>query len=170
MEPADSVVQVSDMYRFGVVLQLPYSLDRSTYYGRGPVENYSDRKDCMRIGIYSSDADNQYFPYIRPQESGTKSDMRWWKQTSSDGWGIKVESPQPFYASALHFDTEELDDGDAKEQRHSFNLRKSRFTNLFLDGEHSGIAGTNSWGAWPLPPYRVHFGEKCFEFTITPVK
>ena len=170
MEPADSVVQVSDMYRFGVVLQLPYSLDRSTYYGRGPVENYSDRKDCMRIGIYSSDADNQYFPYIRPPESGTKSDMRWWKQTSSDGWGIKVESPQPFYASALHFDTEELDDGDAKEQRHSFNLRKSRFTNLFLDGEHSGIAGTNSWGAWPLPPYRVHFGEKCFEFTITPVK
>lgn len=124
----------------------------------------------MRIGIYRDQADNQYFPYIRPQESGTKSDMRWWKQTDSNGFGLTVKSCQPFYASALHFDTDELDDGDEKEQRHSFNLQKSRFTNLFLDGEHYGVGGENSWGAWPLAPYRVHAGNKSFSFVLVPVK
>ena len=106
--------KVSDMFRFGMLLQMPYSMEKSTYYGRGPIENYSDRKDCMRIAIYNDEADNQYFPYIRPQESGTKSDIRWWKQTDATGLGLQVKSCAPFYASALHFDTEELDDGDEK--------------------------------------------------------
>ena len=125
--------KVSDMFRFGMLMQMPYTMEKSNYYGRGPIENYSDRKDCMRIGVYTDDADNQYFPYIRPQESGTKSDIRWWKQTDATGMGLQVKSCTPFYASAIHFDTEELDDGDDKEQRHSFDLKKSKFTNLFLD-------------------------------------
>ena len=160
--------KVSDMFRFGMLLQMPYSMEKSTYYGRGPIENYSDRKDCMRIAIYNDDADNQYFPYIRPQESGTKSDIRWWKQTDATGLGLQVKSCAPFYASALHFDTEELDDGDEKEQRHSFDLKKSKFTNLFLDSAHMGVGGENSWGAWPLEKYRVHYGNKTFTFTLIP--
>ena len=125
-----------------MLMQMPYTMEKSNYYGRGPIENYSDRKDCMRIGVYTDDADNQYFPYIRPQESGTKSD--------------------------IHFDTEELDDGDDKEQRHSFDLKKSKFTNLFLDSAHMGVGGENSWGAWPLEKYRVHYGNKTFTFTLIP--
>ena len=160
--------KVSDMFRFGMLLQMPYSMEKSTYYGRGPIENYSDRKDCMRIAIYNDDADNQYFPYIRPQESGTKSDIRWWKQTDATGLGLQVKSCTPFYASAIHFDTEELDDGDDKEQRHSFDLKKSKFTNLFLDSAHMGVGGENSWGAWPLEKYRVHYGNKTFTFTLIP--
>ena len=160
--------KVSDMFRFGMLLQMPYSMEKSTYYGRGPIENYSDRKDCMRIAIYNDDADNQYFPYIRPQESGTKSDIRWWKQTDATGLGLQVKSCAPFYASALHFDTEELDDGDEKEQRHSFDLKKSKFTNLFLDAAHMGVGGENSWGAWPLEKYRVHYGNKTFNFVLIP--
>ena len=160
--------KVSDMFRFGMLLQMPYSMEKSTYYGRGPIENYSDRKDCMRIAIYNDDADNQYFPYIRPQESGTKSDIRWWKQTDATGLGLQVKSCAPFYASALHFDTEELDDGDEKEQRHSFDLKKSKFTNLFLDAAHMGVGGENSWGAWPLEKYRVHYGSKTFNFVLIP--
>ena len=160
--------KVSDMFRFGMLLQMPYSMEESTYYGRGPIENYSDRKDCMRIAIYNDDADNQYFPYIRPQESGTKSDIRWWKQTDATGLGLQVKSCAPFYASALHFDTEELDDGDEKEQRHSFDLKKSKFTNLFLDAAHMGVGGENSWGAWPLEKYRVHYGNKTFNFVLIP--
>ena len=160
--------KVSDMFRFGMLLQMPYSMEKSTYYGRGPIENYSDRKDCMRIAIYNDDADNQYFPYIRPQESGTKSDIRWWKQTDATGLGLQVKSCAPFYASALHFDTEELDDGDEKEQRHSFDLKKSKFTNLFLDAVHMGVGGENSWGAWPLEKYRVHYGNKTFNFVLIP--
>ena len=160
--------KVSDMFRFGMLLQMPYSMEKSTYYGRGPIENYSDRKDCMRIAIYNDEADNQYFPYIRPQESGTKSDIRWWKQTDATGLGLQVKSCAPFYASALHFDTEELDDGDEKEQRHSSDLKKSKFTNLFLDAAHMGVGGENSWGAWPLEKYRVHYGNKTFNFVLIP--
>ena len=161
--------KVSDMFRFGMLMQMPYTMEKSNYYGRGPIENYSDRKDCMRIGVYTDDADNQYFPYIRPQESGTKGDMRWWNQTDASGFGFKVKSCKPFYASAIHFDTEELDDGDDKDQRHSFNLKKSKFTNLFLDAEHSGVAGENSWGAWPLEKYRLHYGDKNFTFVLIPL-
>ena len=161
--------KVSDMFRFGMLMQLPYDMDQSKYYGRGPVENYSDRKDCMNIGIYSDNADNQYFPYIRPQESGTKADIRWWKQTDGNGFGFMVKNCEPFYASAIHFDTDELDDGDEKDQRHSFNLKKSKYTNLFLDGEHMGVGGENSWGAWPLEKYRLHYGNKTFTFNIIPV-
>lgn len=160
--------KVSDMFRFGMLMQMPYTMEKSNYYGRGPIENYSDRKDCMRIGVYTDDADNQYFPYIRPQESGTKSDIRWWKQTDATGLGLQVKSCAPFYASALHFDTEELDDGDDKDQRHSFDLKKSKFTNLFLDAAHMGVGGENSWGAWPLEKYRVHYGNKTFTFTLIP--
>lgn len=161
--------KVSDLFRFGMQMQLPYEMDKSQYYGRGPIENYSDRKDCMRLGIYNDDADNQYFPYIRPQESGTKSDIRWWKQTDAKGFGLMVKNCKPFYASALHFDIDTLDDGDEKEQRHSFDLQKSKYTNLFLDAEHSGVAGENSWGAWPLEKYRIHYGNKSFEFMIVPL-
>ena len=160
--------KVSDMFRFGMLMQMPYTMEKSNYYGRGPIENYSDRKDCMCIGVYTDDADNQYFPYIRPQESGTKSDIRWWKQTDATGLGLQVKSCTPFYASAIHFDTEELDDGDDKEQRHSFDLKKSKFTNLFLDSAHMGVGGENSWGAWPLEKYRVHYGNKTFTFTLIP--
>ena len=161
--------KVSDLFRFGMLMQLPYEMDKSQYYGRGPIENYSDREDCMKIGIYSENADNQYFPYIRPQESGTKGDIRWWKQTDAAGFGFMVKNCKPFYASALHFDTDELDDGDEKEQRHSFNLKKSKYTNLFLDGEHMGVGGENSWGAWPLEKYRIHYGDKTFSFAIIPL-
>ncbi len=167
---ASDTAKVSDLFRFGMLMQMPYQMDKSQYYGRGPIENYNDREECMRIGIYSDDADNQYFPYIRPQESGTKGDMRWWNQTDAAGFGLKVKSCKPFYASAIHFDTEELDDGDNKEQRHSYELNKSKYTNLFLDAEHYGVGGENSWGAWPLEKYRVHYGDKSFSFVLIPMK
>ena len=162
--------KVSDMFRFGMLMQLPYNMTQSVFYGRGPIENYSDRKDCMPLVILGQDVDEQFFPYIRPQETGTKSDIRWWKQMDDNGFGFMVKDCKPFYASALHYDTEELDDGDEKEQRHSFDLKKSKYTNLFLDGEHMGVGGENSWGAWPLEKYRVHYGDKSFSFAIIPLQ
>ena len=162
--------KVSDLFRFGMLMQLPYNMRQSVFYGRGPIENYSDRKDCMPLAILEQDVDEQFFPYIRPQETGTKSDIRWWKQMDGNGFGFMVKDCKPFYASALHYDTEELDDGDEKEQHHSFDLKKSKYTNLFLDGEHMGVGGENSWGAWPLEKYRVHYGNKSFSFAIIPLQ
>lgn len=162
--------EVSDLFRFGMLMQLPYNMEWSEFYGRGPVENYSDRKESVPLIAFGQEADEQYYPYMRPQESGTKSDMRWWKQTDGNGFGFMVKNCQPFYASAIHFDTEELDDGDEKHQRHSCDLKKSKYTNLFLDGEHMGVGGENSWGALPLEKYRVHYGNKTFTFNIIPLE
>lgn len=166
---ASDSAKVSDLFRFGMVMQLPYGMERSQYYGRGPVENYSDRKECMTIGIYNDTADNQYFPYIRPQESGLKSDIRWWRQADADGFGLTVTGCKPFYASAIHYDMEELDEGQGRTNRHSSQLRKSKYTNLFIDSEHYGVGGIESWGAWPLEPYRIHYGNKSLRFTLTPL-
>lgn len=156
-----------EMFRFGIIIPMPYDMDQSKFYGRGPIENYTDRRDCMRIGIYSLSADDQYFPYIRPQESGTKSDIRWWSQSDANGHGLCISAAQPFFASALHYDIASLDDGDDKHQNHSSSLSKSKVTNLFIDSEHYGVGGINSWGAWPLEHYRVHFGAKEMTIQLT---
>ncbi len=163
--------EASDMFRFGVAVQLPYAMDKSLYYGRGPVENYADRKDCQRVGIYSQTADQQFYPYMRPQENGTKSDMRWWKQTDANGFGLRITSelPATFYASALHYNIADLDDGAEKDQRHSYQVKKSDFTNLFIDGFHMGVGGSDSWGSWPLKPYRLPYQDRTFSFTILPI-
>lgn len=169
---ASDTVKVSDMFRFGVVMQLPYDMDKSEFYGRGPVENYADRKDCMRVGLYRMTADKQFYPYIRPQETGTKSDISWWMQSNGNGYGILVNrnGTESFYASALHYNIQDLDEGTEKHQRHSYQVPKAKTTNLFLDKEHYGVGGTNSWGAWPLEKYRVHYGSKEFSFNISPLE
>ena len=169
---AQEGAEVSNMFRFGMVMQMPYGFDQSAYYGRGPVENYADRKFSQRIGIYEQTADEQFYPYVRPQETGTKSDIRWWRQKDASGNGILVQAYMPFYASALHYDIETLDEGNDKKQRHSPQMPKSKYTNLFLDGEHTGVGGVDSWSgnAEALKPYRVNYGDKTFSFSITPQK
>ena len=169
---ADKSADVPPMFCFGMVMQLPYQMDNSEFYGRGPIENYADRKSSQTMGIYRLTADEQFFPYIRPQETGTKSDMRWWNQTDRTGEGLRVMADAPFYASALHYDIQTLDEGMDKAQRHSPDVKKSAFTNLYIDLEHAGVGGVNSWdmNAIALPQYRVNYGDKTFNFTLSPVR
>lgn len=168
LDADDDAKDISGMMRYGIVMQLPKDMDHSEYYGRGPVENYADRKESQCVGIYRQTADEQFYPYIRPQETGTKSDMRWWKQTDAEGRGICITSDKLFAASALHYTVEALDDGDRKEQRHVQDVRKSEFTNLYLDLEHAGVGGVDSWSGWAeaLKPYRVNYGDKEFKIVI----
>ena len=167
----DAGAKVPGMLRYGMVMQIPYDMDKSEYFGRGPVENYADRKFSQRFGIYQQTADEQFYPYIRPQETGTKSDMRWWKQTGEKGMGLLVRSDKPFSASALYYTVEDLDDGDKKEQRHIQEVPKSKFTNLHIDGEMAGVGGIDTWSghAEALEEYRVPFGHKRLQFTLTPI-
>ena len=160
--------KVSPMFRFGMVMELPYDMDLSTFYGRGPIENYADRKLSQNIGIYKQTADEQFYPYVRPQETGTKSDMRWWKQTDADGNGFTVLSDKEFDASALHYSIADLNDGDEKEQRHSPQVPKSRFTNLCLDLVQTGLGGVDSWGTngISLPQYRVDYKDMVFKVLL----
>ena len=166
----DSYTELPEMLRFGMVMEMPYQMDNSEFYGRGPVENYADRRYSQRLGIYRQSADEQFYPYIRPQETGTKGDIRWWNQTDRSGIGIKVTADKPFYASALHYDISMLDEGDQKHQRHPSELTKSTFTVLTLDSEHCGVGGIDSWGARPLEQYRLPAIDRSCSFTITPIE
>ena len=170
---ADKDAKQPWMPRFGMVMQLPYTMDCSAYYGRGPIENYPDRKLSQRIGIYSQTADEQFYPYIRPQETGTKGDIRWWNQTTAAGKGMHIEAAEPFHASALHYAIEDLDEPNGqKSQRHSSQVSKSKYTNLCIDGAHAGVGGVNSWSDWgfALPRYQVPCQDRIFTFTLTPLR
>ena len=162
--------EVSDMFRFGVVMDMPYNFDQSEYYGRGPIENYADRKECMMIGIHKQTADEQFFPYIRPQETGTKTDIRWWQQKNQNGFGLRIQSCEPFTASALHYNIMDLDEGKQKAQRHSPQVPKSNYTELSLDMLQTGVGGINSWNkdAQAMPQYRVKYEDRLFKFWLIP--
>ena len=168
----DSTAKISDLFRYGVVIDLPYEADRSNYYGRGPIENYSDRMECMPIGLNKQTADEQFFPYIRPQETGTKTDMRWWEQTNAAGVGLRIQASNRFTASALHYNISDLDEGKDKAQRHSPDVPKSKYTELSLDLVQAGVGGINSWSreAQALPQYRVNYKDRTFKFWLIPVK
>ena len=147
---ADKAVKVSPMFRFGMQMQMPDSFDAIEYYGRGPIENYSDRNHNTFLGIYRQSVDEQFYPYIRPQETGTKTDIRWWKQLNMSGDGVKVFSEIPFSASALHYTIESLDEGMEKRQGHSPEVPKAELTNLCIDKVQMGLGCIDSWSALPF--------------------
>ncbi|MDE5913080.1 MAG: DUF4981 domain-containing protein [Muribaculaceae bacterium] len=170
LTPGSDAQGVPEMMRFGIQMQMPQAMDVSRYYGRGPVENYSDRRTAAFIGEYEQTAAEQAYPYIRPQETGTKSDMRRWTQTDKGGRGIRVTSPAPFYASATNYSIESLDNGDFKTQRHFQEVDPVDYVNLLIDSEQTGLGGIDSWGAAPLRQYRMPFGPQKLTIMLTPVR
>ena len=161
--------EVADMFRFGMQVPMPKKYDRIEYYGRGPLENYLDRKEAADVGLYKQTVNEQYYPYIRPQETGTKSDIRFWKQMNSAGKGIEILSSSPFYASALNYSIESLDEGETKHQMHPEYVKPVDYVNLLLDGAQTGLASVNSWGARPLPQHQLKYGDHSFQFLIKPL-
>ena len=147
--------KVSDMFRFGMQMQMPENFNEVEYYGRGPVENYADRNHSTLIGKYRQTVAEQFYPYIRPQETGTKTDLRWWRVLNISGNGLQFVGDAPFSASALNYSIESLDDGVQKDQRHSPEVAKAPFTNLCIDKVQMGLGCVNSWGTLPLEKYRV---------------
>lgn len=162
--------KVSDMFRFGMQMQMPENFNEVEYYGRGPVENYADRNHSTLIGKYRQKVAEQFYPYIRPQETGTKTDLRWWRVLNISGNGLQFVGDAPFSASALNYSIESLDDGVQKDQRHSPEVAKAPFTNLCIDKVQMGLGCVNSWGTLPLEKYRVPYQDYEFSFILTPVR
>jgi len=164
--------EVGNLMRFGMKLDMPYQIDQSHFYGLGPNENYIDRCSSQRLGIYTQTADEQFYPYIRPQETGTKTGIRWWNQTTTEGKGLKIVADAPFSASALHYNISDLDEGDKKKQRHAAQLPKSKYTELCIDKKQAGVGGVDSWSraAEAQPEYRLKYGDYSVTFWLVPVK
>jgi len=166
---ADKNAKVANMFRFGMQMQMPRSFDQVEYYGRGPVENYIDRKGNADLGIYRQSVAEQFYSYIRPQENGTKSDLRWWKTLNVSGHGIQVVAAEPFSASALHYTIESLDEGTHKQQGHSPEVEEADLTNFCFDLIQAGLGCEDSWGRIARPEYQVPYGDYEFTFILKPM-
>ncbi len=166
---ADKNSKVPDMFKFGMQMPLVSQFSNVEYYGRGPYENYSDRNNSTKIGIYKQSVEEQYYPYIRPQEGGARTDIRWLNVLTSSKNGIKIYSDQPFTMTARDYSTESLDDGRRKNQRHIQQVEKCGYTELSIDQVIAGLACVNSWGAIPLEKYRLPYKDYTFSFMITPI-
>ena len=156
------------MPRFGMELVMPKAFKNLQYYGRGPVENYVDRKDSQFLGLYSQSVTNQYWGYIRPQESGNKTDIRWWTVAENNGNGLCFYGTAPLECSALNYLTEDLDGGYTKTdfQMHSGDLTPRDFTVIHISARQMGLGCVNSWGARPLNKYMIPYADHEFNFVI----
>ncbi|MBA4317439.1 MAG: beta-galactosidase [Flavobacterium sp.] len=159
-----------ELPRFGMRLKLNGAYDNLSYYGRGPWENYSDRNTASFMGEYSDKVINQYTRnYIRPQESGYKTDVRWLTLKNAKGQGVKIEGQQPVGFSALNISTEDLDPGKKKSQRHpsDLDLDSKEAVYLHLDYKQRGVGGDDSWGRLPHDPYRLLDKQYSYSYIIS---
>lgn len=153
--------------RFGMEIIVPKDFSNMSYYGRGPHENYIDRNYSSQVGIYNQTVSEQYYPYIRPQETGNKTDVRW-LELSNDKLKITVTSDDLLAVTALHYLTEDLDDGLQKDQRHAAELKERDLTSLKIDYKQMGVGGIDSWQAWPMEKYLLRGKTYQYQFKITP--
>lgn len=159
-----------EMPRFGMRMTLPAEFDRISWYGRGPHENYWDRRSGAAVGVYRGKVMDQYHPYIRPQENGNKTDVRWVALTNSKGTGLLAVGRPLLNISAHHFLDEDFDPGLEKQQRHTYHLKKRELVHLKLDYRQMGVGGDTSWGerARPHPEYRIPVREYSYSFRLRP--
>ena len=165
--------RIPPMFRYGMQLQMPDEYDQVKYYGRGPVENYCDRNSSEFIGVYSNKVADEYYPYVRPQESGNHTDVRWFRVQNAQGRGLEFYSDAAMEASALRFLMSDLDDGPEKDKkigRHSGDLIERPLTQIHIQQRQMGLGCVNSWGAWPRQEYLLPSQERSFTFAIRPVK
>ncbi|MBR5706580.1 MAG: DUF4981 domain-containing protein [Bacteroidaceae bacterium] len=159
-----------DLFKFGMTMNMACEFDQVEFYGRGPVENYSDRNSSQFLGVYKSSVADQYYPYIRPQENGNKTDVRWWRVTNADGLGLEFYSDAPLSMSSLNYATADLDEGPNKHNVHAGDLTPRPYTVVHIDKAQYGLACVNSWGATPLEEYKLHYGDYSYRFVIKPLR
>ena len=160
---------VPELPRLGMRLIMAQGYKNFTFYGRGPWENYSDRKESALLGIYEQTTDEQLFPYVRPQESGNKTDVRWMELTNDEGVGIRIEGLQPLSVSAMPYRSEDLDPGLTKKQMHYSDIEPRREVVVQVDFAQRGLGGDNSWGMSPHDPYRLTGDSYSYGYIIRPI-
>lgn len=166
----DKEAKVADLFRYGMQLQMPASFSKLEYYGRGPEENYIDRHSSAFIGKYEANVKDEYYPYVRPQESGNHTDIRYFSIFNpTTGKGITFEGYAPMECSAIPYLVEDLDAGIEKEHawgQHSGDLVEKGLVQLHIQQRQFGLGCIDSWGASPMEKYRMHYQDRCFSFVI----
>ncbi len=155
-----------ELPRLGLYLQIPKEMNEIQYFGNGPLENYPDRKAAVQMGIYESTAQEQYEPYISPQENGGKTDIQWLKLKDKTGNCLTIKGLKPFFMSVLPYSPEAL----TREERgslHTIDMQEEDTVSVCVDYLHMGIGGENSWGAFPLDKYRIKAKSYKFGFVIS---
>lgn len=161
--------KLPDMPRFGMRWELPVNFDNLKYYGRGPGENYIDRNRGSFVGCYQGKVADQYFKYVRPQENGYKTDVRWFELANEQGRGIRVSGHPTMGFSALHNPIEDFDLVNQDDYRHTNDIVKKNGVFVTADLKMMGVAGDNSWGAKPYKKYSIPASDYTFRFTIEPI-
>lgn len=166
----DKEAKVADLFRYGMQLQMPASFSKLEYYGRGPEENYIDRHSSSFIGKYETNVKDEYYPYVRPQESGNHTDIRYFSIFNpTTGKGITFEGYAPMECSAIPYLVEDLDAGIEKEHawgQHSGDLVEKGLVQLHIQQRQFGLGCIDSWGSSPMEKYRMHYQDRCFSFVI----
>lgn len=164
--------RIPNLPRFGMTLTMAKEFDQVSYYGRGPGENYVDRRHSEFLGTYSQAVEDMYWPYVRPQESGNHTDIRWWKVIDKEGNGLKFYGTTPLEMAALNYETEDLDGGEQKElkQMHSGDLTPRDYTVVHVSQSQMGLGCVDSWGAEPLEKYKIQAETQQFTFVIEALK
>ena len=160
---------VPELPRLGMRMIMAQNYKNFKFYGRGPWENYSDRKESAFLGLYEQSTDDQLFNYVRPQESGNKCDVRWLELTNDKGVGIRIEGMQPLSVSAMPYRSEDLDPGLTKKQMHYSDIEPRREVVLQVDLAQRGLGGDNSWGMSPHDQYRLTADKYSYGYVITPI-
>lgn len=160
--------ELPELPRFGMNFRIPAEFSQVKWYGRGPFENYWDRHTAAFVGVYESKVNDLGFPYLRPQENGTRTDIRWMSLTNEDGIGLMIAGLPLISASALPFTTSQLDYTE-NGFRHTIDLVPNDFIDLNIDYRQTGVGGNDSWGARPLPVYTLFSGKYTYSFRIRPI-
>lgn len=169
-----------EIVRFGVNLVMPREFDQMSWLGRGPHESYQDRYTSALVGLYSGPVADQYFAYIRPQENGNKTDVRWVSIANKDGLGLQFIGLPLLSVSAHHqimedFESPARTDGRVKEgekmvRRHTTDVVPRDLTSINIDYKQMGVGGDDSWGAWTHDQYRLKEKAYNYSFRICPLK
>ncbi len=159
------------LMRFGMQWVMPKAYGIVNYYGMGPGENYIDRNNATRLDVYTQKVSEQYWGYVRPQESGNKTQVRYWRMLDANGCGLQFSAMGEMECCALPYLAEDLDDGPRKEAQHSHSgdLIERNFTVVKLAARQMGMGCVNSWGAWPRGEYQVPYKDYQFTYMVSPI-
>ena len=183
VEHMGAAPQAPDMFRFGLEFAMPGTFSELDFFGLGPWENYIDRSSAAVLGRFRQSVSEQYhMGYVRTQESGTHTGLRFFRVLDAMGNGIELASAEDFSASALPYSVDDLDvskpEGDSPElnangqrgvPRHSLELKPSGSTWVHADLVQMGVGGVDSWGRQPLEQYLLHPVEREFRLVLSPI-